>query len=166
MAWKRTGSLMAAAWLVLGMQLACTASQVGLTPTPTSEVIVVGTAGCDVRATPIEPGRTYQQHLEATNRPYPANCQYYCLSLTEPKARLEIAVSDFSTDLDLFVAFGDFETVIGEVPREEPGAWKSNQYGLGDEQVTIRDPAAGQYYIEVCSFERDASYYKLSSRLR
>lgn len=167
MAWKRIGSLTAAVWVVFGLQLACTASEAGTIPTPTSEVVVVGTAGCDVRATPIEPGRTYQEHIEATSRPYPANCQYYCLSLAEPKSRLEITISDFSTDLDLFVAIGDFEAVIGEVPREEPGSsWTSNQYGLGDEQVTIPDPASGQYYIEVCSFERDASYYKLSSRLR
>ncbi len=163
---KQRASLAAAALLLLG-QLACSATRAGLTPTPTSEAVVAATSGCDARATPIEPGRTYQLQIEATSRPYPANCQYYCLSLSEAKSRLEITLADFSTDLDLFVALGDFEAVLGEVPRDEPGrAWKSNQYGLGEEQVTISDPVAGSYYIEVCSFERDASYYNLTSRLR
>ncbi len=153
--------------LLLGLQLACSASAAAGTTTPTAEVVVVGPSGCDARATEIEPGRTYEQQIEATNRPYPANCQYYCLMLAEPRSQLEITLSDFQTDLDLFVAYGEFEAVIGEVPREEAGkAWKSNQYGLRDEQVTIADPLAGPYYIEVCSFERDASYYNLSSRLR
>lgn len=159
--------LAAAVAILFGLQLACKATGASGQPTATADLIVVQPSGCDARAIQIEPGRTYQQKIEATNRPYPANCQYYCLMLADPRSELEITLSDFRTDLDLFVAFGEFEGVIGEVPRDEEGkAWKSNQYGLGDEQVTIRHPLAGPYYIEVCSFERDASYYNLSSRLR
>ncbi|MEW6568288.1 MAG: PPC domain-containing protein [Chloroflexota bacterium] len=152
---------------LFALQLACTASVAGTTPSPTSEVVVVEPGGCDTRATLIEADRTYQQQIEATSRPYPANCQYFCLSVPEAGKRLEIGIADFTTDLDLFVGYGEFEAVIGEVPSEDPGrTWKSNQYGLEDEQVTIADAAAGQYYIEVCSFERDASFYELTSRLR
>lgn len=158
---------LAAAALLMGLQLACSAAAGAGTATPTADVVVVGPSGCDARATEIEPGRTYQQQVEATNRPYPANCRYYCLMLAEPRSQLEITLSDFRTDLDLFVAYGEFEALIAEVPREEAGkAWASNQYGLREEQVTIGDPLAGPYYIEVCSFERDASYYNLRSRLR
>lgn len=163
---KTTGLAFALA-LVLGLQLACSASTASLTASPTSEVEGVEPGGCDSRATRIELNRTYDYQIEATSRPYPANCQYYCVSVSAEGETLEIGIADFTTDLDLFVGYGGFETVIGEIPLEEEGrAWKSNRYGVEDEQLLIPDPVPGQYYIEVCSFEKDASVYKLTTRLR
>ncbi len=122
---------------------------------------------CDPRATPIEINRSYDLQMQSTNDPYPANCLYYCVLVPEIADSVQIDLRDFNTDLDLFVGYGDYESVTGEMPVEgESYAWKSNHPGTDDEQVSVPDPQPGVYYLEVCSYRGDSSPFELSTEVR
>lgn len=122
---------------------------------------------CDQRATPIETGGRLNLQMHSTTSPYPANCLYYCVGIAEGGDRLDIAIRDFDVDLDLFVGYGSFEAVSGDVPVEgESYTWKSNDYGTDDEEVSVSNPEAGLYYIEVCSYAGESSPFVLETDVR
>jgi hypothetical protein len=72
-------------------------------------------------------------------------CAVFCLWVPEG-SRLEIGISDFDVDLDVYV-----DADLSVLQSEDQSSWMSNAYGIEDEQVTIRSPG-GRYYIQVCSF--------------
>ena len=134
-------------------------------PEPTMPPFVGGE--CDSRSTRIDANVSYDENMHSTTQSYPANCLYYCLWIPEAMSNLTIGISDFDVDLDLYVGYGSMEAVSGsEVEQGETYTWKSNDYGTGDEQVSIRNPEGGVYYIEVCSYEGSASPFKLETGLR
>jgi hypothetical protein len=96
-----------------------------------------------------------QQGVEAGN--YPDSCRYYCLWVPEDGNSLEIGISSFDIDLDMYV-----DTDLSVLTFEDHGEWESNAYGDGDESVSIDNPS-GRYYIQVCSYEGLASSFTLSS---
>lgn len=135
------------------------------TTVPPTPIPFVGGA-CDDRATPIEPNTPYSEHMHSTTQSYPANCLYYCLWIPDGLGSLMIRISDFSVDLDLYVGYGEFDTIFGsEIVHGETYTWKSNEFGTGDEEVNISNPEGGVYYIEVCSYEGEASSFQLETEL-
>jgi hypothetical protein len=116
---------------------------------------------CDSPATPIQANTTLNLNMHSTSQSYPANCLYYCFAIADA-GRLDIGIYNFSVDLDLYVGYGSIEAVDGVVPEwGESYDWMSNDFGTGDEEVTIPNPEAGTYYIEVCSYEGEASPFRL-----
>jgi hypothetical protein len=163
----RQPALLVVGLILIATQAGCVRPQATAIPTPLPGTLAPGEGECDQRSTRIELNTLSHQEMQATSSPYPANCLYYCLWVPEGGDSLEIGIVDFVADLDLFVGFGDFSSVVGIDPT--PGAsydWKSNQYGTRDEAVTIPAPEIGVYYIEVCSYEGDATPFDLSTRLR
>jgi hypothetical protein len=74
------------------------------------------------------------------------SCEVYCLWVPEGSS-LEIGISGFDVDLDLYV-----DTYFSVLQFEVRSRWESNAFGIGDEQVAIQNPG-GRYYIQVCSYE-------------
>jgi hypothetical protein len=134
-------------------------------PEPTTPPFVGGE--CDSRSTRVDVNVSYDENMHSTTQSYPANCLYYCLWIPEAMSNLTIGVYDFDVDLDLYVGYGSMDAVSGsEVEQGETYTWKSNDYGTDDEQVSIRNPEGGVYYIEVCSYEGSASPFRLETALR
>jgi hypothetical protein len=125
------------------------------TPTYTPEPFIGGE--CHPGAEPIE------MNLDISGQvfggPFPNNCTEFCLWVPDDGTRLEITISDFNVDLDLYVD-QDYEVLqsssIGEAE------WESIDFGTGDESVSIYNPG-GRYYIQVCSYEGIASGFQLTA---
>lgn len=84
--------------------------------------------------------------LSVSGGTYPDTCGIYCLWVPEGSS-LEITISGFDSDLDLYV-----DTDLSVLEYGDHGLWVSNDYGNGDELVSIPDPS-GRYFIQVCSYE-------------
>lgn len=124
------------------------------------------TCECDPRAEPIEVNTSIPLNMHQTSGGYPANCQYWCACVPGGGSSLDIGITDFNVDLDIYVAWNDFEGITGQsLIYGDTYTWMSNAYGTGDEWVSIGDPQEGPYYIEVCSYEGDASPYNLLTEL-
>jgi hypothetical protein len=120
---------------------------------------------CDAPADGLALGGAVSSQVQATNQPYPANAVYYCVASPEGAQSLTIEMSGLTADLDLYVGFGSITTIQGEqVSQGETFTWKSNAFGTVNETVTIPNPQAGLYYIEIASYEGQASPYTLSAR--
>jgi hypothetical protein len=134
--------------------------------TATAVAPIVG-GECDARSTRILADTVYSLRMEATADPYPYNCLYYCMWLPDAGEALAVSLSDASADLDLFIGYGSMEAVAGvDVVEGQTYTWKSNTPGTGNEALQIPSPAAGVYYLEVCSYEGDATDFRLASSLR
>jgi hypothetical protein len=122
-------------------------------------------AACDPPAVGIAVGAPVQSQLQATSRPYPANATYYCFAAPAGAQSLTISLTGLAADLDLYVGHGSITTVQGvDLSRGDTYQWKSNDFGSGDEHVTINQPQPGIYYIEIASYEGQASPFTLSVR--
>lgn len=163
----RSRTLVLVALGLLVVQVGCVRPEGTAMPSAVPATPVVGQGECDARATRIEPNALSRREMRSTSSPYPANCLYYCLWVPEGGETLDIAISDLAADLDLFVGFGEFSSVVGVEPTQSVSyTWKSNGYGTQDEAVRIPAPQTGMYYIEVCSYEGEATPFNLSTRLR
>ncbi len=127
--------------------------QVTIPPTPTSVPFVAGE--CEGEAIPILMNTDTEQSVQAGS--YPDACEFYCLWVPENGSQLNISISNFNVDLDLYV-----DTNISVLAFEDHGTWESNAYGDGDESVSIFNPG-GRYYIQVCSYEGLASTFLLNN---
>jgi len=136
-------------------------------PTPTSPPAVPYSCECDPRAEQIDINTTVPLEMQRATGGYPANCQYWCACVPGGGSSLEFGISDFVVDLDLYVAWNDYEGITGQtLVYGETYTWLSNDYGTGNEAVNISNPNEGPYYIEVCSYEGEPSPYNLTSELR
>lgn len=119
-------------------------------------------SSCDDPAQPLAGNTPTSAQLKATTDPYPANCNYYCAEIPSEKANIKISLTKLTEDLDLYVGFGSIKVLQGtDLTQGENYTWKSNEFGLADETVTIDKPEAGTYYIEICSYESKASDYQI-----
>ena len=110
-------------------------------------------------------GSTQSGSITSTTEPYPANCTYYCLWMPGGASSLDIGISGFEVDLDLYVGYGDISLVLGAEPGDS--GWLSNSYGTGDELVSIPNPGSdGAYYIEVCSYDGQGSNFQIQATTR
>jgi hypothetical protein len=131
---------------------------------PTEEV-VTGGGTCDPRSAAIQPNVSVAGHIDATDQGYPDNCTYYCLWLPGGENGLDVTLSDFSVDLDLYVVYGEYDEL--QNPDPDSADWSSNEFGTTDEMVSISNPGtASAYYIEVCSYEGTASDFTLTTETR
>ncbi len=97
---------------------------------------------------------------QITGTTYPDSCTVFCLWVPEGGSRLDIGISDFDVDLDMYV-----DTNLSVLEYEDHGQWESNAYGTGDESVSITSPG-GRYYIQVCSYEGIPSGFTIHSDYR
>jgi hypothetical protein len=158
-----------AAGCLLGSLLACSPQVATLNvPSITATAVAPAVGGeCDARSTRILANTAYSLRMEATADPYPSNCLYYCMWLPDAGEALEISLADALADLDLFVGYGSMEAIAGvDVVEGQTYTWKSNTPGTGNEALQIASPAAGVYYLEVCSYEGEATDFRLASSLR
>jgi hypothetical protein len=125
------------------------------TPPPTQTPVPFVPGECEGDSLPILMNTAVEQSVLAGN--YPDSCEFYCLWVPDGGSRLDIGISNFDVDLDLYV-----DTNISVLAFEDHGQWESNAYGDGDESVSISSPG-GRYYIQVCSYEGLASTFLLSN---
>jgi hypothetical protein len=136
-------------------------------PTEAPPLPIDYTCECDPRAKPIEINTTIPLNMHTATGGYPANCQYWCACVPSGGTSLDIGITDFSVDLDIYVAWNDYEGVTGQTPiYGESYTWMSNAYGTGDEWINATSPEGGPYYIEVCSYEGSPSPYNLVTEFR
>ena len=129
------------------------------TNTPEPEIIPTTFIGgdCDPETQRINMDEQYLYHISGGT--YPLGCQAFCLWVPSG-SRLEIGITNFTIDLDIYV-----DQDLSVLQYSDHGQWQSNDYGTGDESVSIGSPD-GRYYIQVCSYETDvnvASDYTLYS---
>jgi hypothetical protein len=119
---------------------------------------------CDPRTTPIQPNTSVMGHIDATDEGYPANCAYYCLWMPQEAGALDVTLSNYSEDLDLYAVYGELDTLL--VNDTGTAQWLSN--GVEDtEMVSIPAPGtASAYYLEVCSYFSTASDFTLTTATR
>ncbi len=110
---------------------------------------------CDAQAIRIEISQRYQEFQEASQT-YEGSYTLYCTWIPEGARNLEVTVSGLEADLDLYL-----DLDAGIVAYTDYGLWESAQDGIVEETVTIPEPHAGVYYIQVVSFERLPSPYTL-----
>jgi hypothetical protein len=125
------------------------------TPPPTATPVPFVPGECEGEAIPILMNTDTEQSVQAGS--YPDACEFYCLWVPDSGTRLDIGISNFNVDLDLYV-----DTNISVLAFEDHGTWESNAYGDGDESVSIFNPG-GRYYIQVCSYEGLASTFLLNN---
>ena len=119
---------------------------------------------CDAPAVPLALGASVSGDIPAASG-YPANARYYCVNVGQGVQSVSIDLTGMSVDLDLYVGSGNLQSVQGvDISAGENYEWKSNEFGTGDEHVVIQNPPAGVYYVEIVSFEGQASPYTIATR--
>ena len=91
---------------------------------------------------------------------YPDNCTVFCLWVPEDGSRLDIEISGYSDDLDIYV-----DQDLDILQYDDFGQWYSREGGSVDESVSITDPG-GRYYIQVCSYQGTASSLTIDNNYR
>ncbi len=120
-----------------------------LPPTPTTIPTAFVPGDCDPSAQPIEMNTSYNNHI--TGGPYPETCPMYCL-WTPKGSQLEIGLSDFSINLDIYV-----DQNLSVADYSDFGQWYShNSSETGSEEVSIDNPD-GRFYIQVCAYSSNRS---------
>jgi hypothetical protein len=118
-------------------------------------------SNCDSPATPIAINTAHNLQMHSTTQPYPANCLYYCFQIPDG-SDLDVGIYNFNTDLDIYIGYGSIEAVDGVEPEwGQSYDWMSNEFGTGDEVVSIPGPQAGVYYVEVCSYQGESTSFRL-----
>lgn len=122
------------------------------TPTPTPTPYLGG--DCDPNTERVVINTSVP--MSVSGGTYPDTCEIYCLWVLAGSS-LEIGISDFDVDLDIYV-----DTDLSVLEYGDRGEWRSNAYGTVDELVLIPEPG-GRYYIQVCSYEALPSDFILYS---
>ena len=122
------------------------------TPEPTNTTEPFAGGDCDPITERVEMNSRVTKYVQSGT--YPDTCEVFCLWVPSG-SQLEIGISDFNVDLDIYV-----DTDLSVLQYEDHGRWESNDFGTGDEEVRISNPG-GRYYIQVCSYEALASSFSL-----
>jgi hypothetical protein len=121
----------------------------GVIDTPTTAPQASGTI--DERARLIQIGQTVTSNITAG--PYPYGMDFYAVQVPAGTSSVTVTLSGFSgVDLDLYVDSDD--SILNT--EGDMGTWQSNQFGAGDESVTISNPA-GVLYILVNTYDVDTT---------
>jgi hypothetical protein len=151
-----------AGFALVMVSLACTCNTL-IPGAQTTSNVPQGT--CDPQSTSINVDTLYTGRIEATDQPYPANCAYYCLWVPSGTGRVDVDLTNFSVDLDMYVGTDDISSVLGAEP--DDAQWRSNDFGTDDESIRIRRPSPNTpHYIEICSYEGAASDFELQATSR
>lgn len=117
----------------------------------------------------IEAGTPVESQIEGRDQP-PPDRRYFCVQIDDGASAVTVEVTA-TNDVDLFVAYGSFETLQGG----GTAFWASDEFGVGDEQVRIEPGLSpdelgqlqpdefvtpGAYYIEVspADFEQSTPF--------
>jgi hypothetical protein len=116
---------------------------------------------CAPGTTRIEMNRSISAQISEDNDDLPF-CTEYCLWVPEGGSNLDIMISDFDVDLDMYV-----DTNLGDLHSDDSSLaeWVSNDFGTGPESVSISSPG-GRYYIQICSYQGDPSAFTLETDYR
>ncbi|MCR6643777.1 MAG: PPC domain-containing protein [Terricaulis sp.] len=151
---------LAAAPLALFALAACDGGQVNsLAAAGGGQVATPAALTCEAPANPIMIGAMTHGEITAAQS-YPENARYYCFSIPQGVQSATVTLSGMTADLDLYVGSGSITSVQGNEAYE----WMSNVSGTGDDTITINQPVAGVYYVEVVSYEGLASRFSLVVR--
>jgi hypothetical protein len=123
-------------------------------PAPTQPPPAEPVGSCEPTDQELELGRAY--NLDVSAGSYPEACHYYCVRVPEGGERLEFSLTGFDVDLDIYV-----DQDLSVLAFSDHGQWESNDYGTGDESISIFSPEGGPYYAQVCSYEGLASPFTL-----
>jgi len=134
-----------------------TATPIPPTPVPTATAVPPTPTPfpCDANAVRLEVAGSYEEFQQASQS-YEESYTLYCVWVPEGARSLEIGVSGLMNDLDVYIG-----TDAGITVYTDYGEWESAHDGIVGETVTIPEPHAGVYYIQVVSFERLPSQYTL-----
>lgn len=91
---------------------------------------------------------------------YPDSCTVFCLWVPENGRQLDIEISGYSEDLDMYV-----DQDLNILQYDDFGQWYSREGGSVNESVSIDNPG-GRYYIQVCSYEGTPSDFRIDSNFR
>lgn len=91
---------------------------------------------------------------------YPDSCTVFCLWVPDNGRQLEIEISGYSEDLDMYV-----DQDLNILQYDDFGQWYSREGGSVNESVSIDNPG-GRYYIQVCSYEGTPSDFRINSNYR
>lgn len=123
------------------------------------------TVDCDSRSTSVDLNTSQNMTLTISgDGTFPGNCAHFCLAVPEGSKQLEIGISNFATDLDLYVASTSLDKLMDE--STDASEFTSNVTGLDPENVSISSPAGGAWYAQVCSYEGVDSDYTLTIGLK
>jgi len=129
-----------------------------------AQVAAAAPASCETPAQPVALGATVNTNIPAA-RSYPENARYFCFEAPAGVSSITITLSGMSADLDLFVGSNGIQSVQGvDLQQGQTYEWMSNAQGTATDSVTINNPRAGVYYVEVVSFMGEASPYTLAIR--
>ena len=115
---------------------------------------------CDTPAQSIDLDTPMMGNLPATTNTYPANALYFCVEVPAGTSTLYFTLAGMETDLNIYVGFGSIDTVQGL--EEGSWEWAGQNTDTEAELVTIDDPIAGTYYIEVFDNFRAGSDFVLT----
>ncbi len=116
---------------------------------------------CEPGTTRIEMNRSASGQISGGNTLADV-CTEFCLWVPDGGTRLDIMISGYSVDLDLYVDT-DYQVLMSE----DAGTadWESRGSGDAEESVAISNPG-GRYYIQVCSYDQVASGFTLETDYR
>lgn len=119
---------------------------------------------CEAPAAAIAMGGTMNGDIPAVQS-YPENARYYCFQTPQGATSVTVTVSGMSADLDLFMGSNTISSVQGQALQQgQTYEWMSRNEGTADDSVTITNPTPGIYYIEIVSYQGEASPYTISVR--
>lgn len=152
------------AGLVVILLSAC-GSRIGTVQNAGEPVAPKITVNCDSRSTSMDLNTSQNLTLSITgDGTFPGNCSHFCLAVPEGSSQMEIGISNFATDLDLYVASASLDKLMDE--STDASEFTSNVTGLDPENVIISNPASGAWYVQVCSYEGVDSDYTLATGLK
>jgi hypothetical protein len=110
------------------------------------------TVSCDSRSTSMDLNTSKNLNLKMTgDGTFPGNCAHFCLAVPDGASDLEIGISNFASDLDLYVAASSLDKLMDS--STDASEFTSNETGLDPETVSVPDPASGAWYAQVCSYQ-------------
>ena len=135
--------LLAGTLLVSG----CTKTSPGTTTT------AVG-VGCDSRAIAMALPGTVNDQMSSGYQPN----KVYCIYVPAGTSTLTVTLSDLVVDFDLYIGYGSYSSIEGD-----NYDWSSDNLGTATDSITISSPQAGNYYIQVTSYEQVGGTFRLQA---
>ena len=126
-------------------------------PRPTNTPPFVG-GDCDPATERIEMNTSVTKSTSGGS--FLDNCNEFCLWVPDSGSSLDIGISDFDIDLDIYV-----DPNLSVLSEEDSGTsrWESRNAEGADDSVTISNPG-GRYYIQVCYYEGGHSSFTLHNQ--
>ncbi len=144
--------------------LAC-GFDIGATQDAGSTALPKVITNCDSRSTPLDLNTTQNLNLQVTgDGSFPGNCAHFCLAVPEGSTELQIGISNFAADLDLYVASQSLEKLMDQ--STDASEYTSNVTGMDPENLAISNPAGGIWYAQVCSYDGKSGDFTITTSVK